>query len=199
MKPRTRTAYKSEAAVDASPPKGAASRASTPAASKAAASSTPLVVEGKMVVPEGARFGIVASRFNHFIVDHLLAGAVDALVRHGAEAGNIAIVRVPGAWEIPIAARRLAEGGKLDAIIAVGAVIRGSTPHFDHVASEVSKGVASASLETGVPISFGVLTTDTIEQAVERAGTKAGNKGWDAALTAIEMVSLRAALDDAEL
>ena len=163
---------------------------------------SPRIVEGNVVVPKGARFGIVASRFNHFIVDHLVGGALDALVRHGAEEGNITVVRVPGAWEIPVAVQRLAGGEsggkrggkKLDAIIALAAVIRGSTPHFDYVAGEVSKGVASISLASGLPISFGVLTTDTIEQAIERAGTKAGNKGWDAAVTAIEMVSLDRAL-----
>jgi len=165
---------------------------------------SPRIVEGNVVVPKGARFGIVASRFNHFIVDHLVGGALDALVRHGAEEGNITVVRVPGAWEIPVAVQRLAQGEssgakkgsakKLDAIIALAAVIRGSTPHFDYVAGEVSKGVASISLAAGLPISFGVLTTDTIEQAIERAGTKAGNKGWDAAVSAIEMVSLDRAL-----
>ena len=149
------------------------------------------------MVPAGARFAIVASRFNHFIVDHLASGAIDALVRHGARPADVTLVRVPGAWEIPLVVRRLAASGKVDAVIAVGAVIRGSTPHFDHVANEVSKGVASASFDTGVPIAFGVLTTDSIEQAVERAGTKAGNKGWDAAMTAIEMVSLRRTLEDA--
>jgi 6,7-dimethyl-8-ribityllumazine synthase len=164
---------------------------------------SPRIVEGSLVVPKGARFGIVASRFNHFIVDHLVGGALDALVRHGAEEGNITLVRVPGAWEIPVAVQRLARAGsgaktkKLDAIITLAAVIRGSTPHFDYVAGEVSKGTASVSLATGIPISFGVLTTDTIEQAVERAGTKAGNKGWDAACTAIEMVSLERALTGA--
>ena len=147
----------------------------------------------------GRRFAIVAARFNHFIVDRLVEGAVDALVRHGAEVANISIVRVPGAWEIPVIASRIAQKKSVDAIVAVGAVIRGSTPHFDHVAGEVSKGVASVSLATGVPIAFGVLTTDSIEQAVERAGTKAGNKGWDAAVTAIEMVGLRRAIDEAGL
>jgi 6,7-dimethyl-8-ribityllumazine synthase len=157
-------------------------------------------VEGSLVVPKGTKFGIVASRFNHFIVDHLVGGAVDALVRHGADASDITIVRVPGAWEIPLVVQRLARAGgggggpkskpKIDAVIALAAVIRGSTPHFDYVAGEVAKGTASASLATGVPVAFGVLTTDTIEQAIERAGTKAGNKGWDAACTAIEMVAL---------
>jgi 6,7-dimethyl-8-ribityllumazine synthase len=149
-------------------------------------------VEGSLVVPKGTKFGIVASRFNHFIVDHLVGGAVDALVRHGADASEVTIVRVPGAWEIPLAVQRLARAGagKIDAVIALAAVIRGSTPHFDYVAGEVAKGTASVSLATGVPVAFGVLTTDTIEQAIERAGTKAGNKGWDAACTAIEMVAL---------
>jgi 6,7-dimethyl-8-ribityllumazine synthase len=147
-------------------------------------------IEGGLIVPEGARFAIVGSRFNAFIVERLIEGAVDALLRHGADAKNVTIVRVPGAWEIPLLCRRLAQSGKVDAVVALGAVIRGSTPHFDHVANEVSKGVAQASLDSGVPIAFGVLTTDTIEQAVERAGTKAGNKGFDAGVTAIEMVTL---------
>ena len=151
-------------------------------------------IEGALVVPEGAKFAIVGSRFNAFIVERLIEGALDALVRHGASAANISVVRVPGAWEIPLVCARLAGSGKLDAVIAVGAVIRGSTPHFDHVANEVSKGVAQASMDSGVPIAFGVLTTDSIEQAVERAGTKAGNKGFDAAMSAIEMVTLGKAL-----
>jgi 6,7-dimethyl-8-ribityllumazine synthase len=151
-------------------------------------------IEGALVVPEGAKFAIVASRFNAFIVERLVEGAVDALVRHGGDAKNIHVVRVPGSWEIPLVCQRLAKSGKLDAVVAVGAVIRGATPHFDHVANEVSKGVAQASLTTGVPIAFGVLTTDSIEQAVERAGTKAGNKGFDAAVAAIEMVTLGKAL-----
>jgi 6,7-dimethyl-8-ribityllumazine synthase len=158
---------------------------------------TPRVVEGNVVVPKGAKFAIVAARFNHFIVDHLVGGAVDALARHGAADGSVTIVRVPGAWEIPHAVQKLAKAKKVDAIIALAAVIRGSTPHFDYVANEVAKGVAQVSLQSGLPIAFGVLTTDTIEQAVERAGTKAGNKGWDAACTAIEMVSLERALDGA--
>jgi 6,7-dimethyl-8-ribityllumazine synthase len=165
---------------------------------------SPRTVEGNVLVPKGATFGIVASRFNHFIVDHLVGGALDALVRHGAAVEDITIVRVPGAWEIPVAVQRLARSGggskgapKLDAIISLAAVIRGSTPHFDYVASEISKGVAQVSLASGLPITFGVLTTDTIEQAIERAGTKAGNKGWDAAVSAIEMVSLERALSTA--
>jgi 6,7-dimethyl-8-ribityllumazine synthase len=151
-------------------------------------------IAGALIVPEGAKFAIVASRFNAFIVERLVEGAVDALVRHGADAGNISVVRVPGAWEIPLVCQRLGKSGKVDAVIALGAVIRGATPHFDHVANEVSKGVAQASLASGVPIAFGVLTTDSIEQAVERAGTKAGNKGFDAAVTAVEMVTLGKAL-----
>jgi 6,7-dimethyl-8-ribityllumazine synthase len=147
-------------------------------------------IEGALVVPPGVKFAIVASRFNAFIVERLVEGAIDTLVRHGADPHNIVVVRVPGAWEIPLVCSRLAGGGKVDAVVALGAVIRGSTPHFDHVANEVSKGVAAAALETGVPVTFGVLTTDSIEQAVERAGTKAGNKGADAAVTAIEMVTL---------
>lgn len=153
-------------------------------------------VEGQLTVPRGARFAIVASRFNHFIVDRLVDGAIDALVRHGADDANITVVRVPGAWETPHAVTRIARSGKVDAVVAIGCVIRGSTPHFDYVAGEVAKGCAQASRDTGVPVAFGVLTTDSIEQAVERAGTKAGNKGWDAAMSAIEMVSLDRALGE---
>lgn len=156
--------------------------------------SLPERIEGNLVVPKGARFAVVASRFNEFIVESLIGGARDGLLRHGADPGNVTIVRVPGSWEIPHACARLAKSGRFDAIVAVGAVIRGGTPHFDYVAAEVSKGVAQAGLQSGVVISFGVLTTDTIEQAVERAGTKAGNKGYDAAMAAIEMVSLGAEL-----
>ncbi|HEX7670916.1 MAG TPA: 6,7-dimethyl-8-ribityllumazine synthase [Polyangiaceae bacterium] len=161
--------------------------------------SLPQEIEGTLVVPKGVRFAIVAARFNEFIVQHLISGAKDALVRHGADGDGITLVRVPGAWEIPHVCGRLARTKRFDAIIALGAVIRGGTPHFDYVAGGVSKGVAQASLETGVYVSFGVLTTDTIEQAVERAGTKAGNKGSDAAMAAIEMVSLGAQLSRAGL
>ncbi|HID96248.1 MAG TPA: 6,7-dimethyl-8-ribityllumazine synthase [Candidatus Latescibacteria bacterium] len=147
------------------------------------------VYEGKLKAKDRS-FGIVVSRFNEFISAKLLDGALDCLRRHECDEGKIDIVWVPGAFEIPIAAKRLAQGGKYDAVICLGAVIRGSTPHFDYIASEVSKGVARVGLEVGLPISFGVLTTDTIEQAIERAGTKAGNKGWDAALGAIEMADL---------
>jgi 6,7-dimethyl-8-ribityllumazine synthase len=159
--------------------------------------SEPRVIEGNVVVPKGSKFCIVASRFNHFIVDRLVEGAVDAIVRHGGDASMITIVRVPGAWEIPTALAKIAAKKKSSALIAISAVIRGSTPHFDYVAGEVAKGAAQVSLSSGLPISFGVLTTDNIEQAVERAGTKAGNKGWDAAVAAIEMVSLSREIDAA--
>ncbi len=145
--------------------------------------------EGKLDA-QGLRFGIVAGRFNSFITDRLVEGATDALVRHGARAENIHLAKVPGAYEIPLVAGKLAKSGNYDAVICLGAVIRGATPHFDYVSSEVSKGVAAVGLETGVPVIFGVLTTDTIEQAVERAGTKAGNKGFEAAMGAIEMANL---------
>lgn len=156
----------------------------------------PTVIEGGLVVPANAKFAIVASRFNHFIVDRLVDGALDALRRHGCEPDRVTIVRVPGAWEMPVAVSRLVASRKFDAVIAVGAVIRGSTPHFDYIAAEVSKGLANISIASGVPVAFGVLTTDTIEQAVERAGTKAGNKGFDAAVGAIEMVALSRVLTE---
>ena len=139
---------------------------------------------------KGFTFGIVASRTNEFITARLLEGALDALRRHGAEDEQITVVKVPGSFEIPLVAKRLAAKGRYDAIICLGTVIRGGTPHFEYIAAEVSKGVAAASLETGVPIAFGVLTTDSIEQAVERAGGKSGNKGFDAACSAIEMANL---------
>lgn len=145
--------------------------------------------EGKLI-SEKARYGIIVGRFNEFISGKLLDGAIDGLKRHGASEEDIEVAWVPGAFEIPLAARKMAESGKYDAVLTLGAVIRGSTPHFDYVAAEVSKGVAQVGLKTGVPVIFGVLTTDTIEQAVERAGTKAGNKGYEAAVTAIEMVNL---------
>jgi 6,7-dimethyl-8-ribityllumazine synthase len=151
------------------------------------------VYEGRLV-SQGLKYGIVAGRFNEFIVSKLVSGALDALKRHGADDSEIEIAWVPGAFEIPLIAQKMAESGKYDAVITLGAVIRGSTPHFDYVANEVSKGVAAIALKTGVPVIFGVLTTDTIEQAVERAGTKAGNKGWDAAVTAIEMANLTKAI-----
>ena len=139
---------------------------------------------------EGARFAVVVSRFNSFVVENLLTGAMDALTRHGVARSDITVVRVPGAWEIPLTAQRLAATRRFDAIVAVGAVIRGGTPHFEYVAGETVKGLAQVTLAHGVPIGFGVLTVDNIEQAIERAGTKAGNKGAEAALSAMEMVSL---------
>ena len=144
--------------------------------------------EGKLLA-RGLRFGIIVSRFNDFICDRLLGGALDALKRNGAEEDAIDIFKVPGAFEIPLMAKKAAGSGRYDAVICLGAVIRGSTPHFDYVANEVSKGVATVSLETNIPVTFGVLTTDTLEQAIERAGSKAGNKGWDSALAAIEMAN----------
>ena len=149
----------------------------------------PKFIEGSLDA-KGLKFGILVSRFNSFICERLLEGSLDALLRHGAADGDIEVARVPGAFEIPLAARKMAGTGRYDAIICLGAVIRGSTPHFDYVASEVSKGVAHVSLDSGVPVAFGVLTTDSIEQAIERAGTKAGNKGFDAAVTAIETANL---------
>lgn len=148
------------------------------------------LLEGKLVAKEGMKVGIVASRFNEIIVNKLVGGAVDGLRRHGVEEENIATAWVPGAFEIPLIAQKMAASGKYDAVIAVGAVIRGSTSHYDYVCNEVSKGVAQASLSTGVPVLFGVITTENIEQAIERAGSKAGNKGYDCALAAIEMVNL---------
>ena len=153
------------------------------------------VLEGKVVAPEGMKVGIVASRFNEIIVNKLLGGAVDGLVRHGVEDENITAAWVPGAFEIPTAASKMAASGKYDAVICVGAVIRGSTSHYDYVCSEVSKGIAQISLNTETPVMFGVLTTDTIEQAIERAGSKAGNKGSECAQGAIEMVNLIRALE----
>lgn len=147
------------------------------------------IIEGE-IQAKGLKFGIVVSRFNDFITSRLLDGARDALIRHGADEKDVDVVKVPGSFEIPMVAKRLASKGSYNAIICLGTVIRGATPHFEYVASEVSKGIASASMETGVPIAFGVITSDTIEQAVERAGTKSGNKGWDAAVTAIEMAQL---------
>jgi 6,7-dimethyl-8-ribityllumazine synthase len=149
----------------------------------------PTNFEGRLI-GEGLRFGVVVSRFNEFITNKLLGGAIDALVRHGVSEQDVDVAWCPGAFEIPLVAKRLAKSGRYDAVLCLGAVIRGSTPHFDYVAAEVSKGVAYVSLDTDVPCIFGVLTTDTIEQAIERAGTKAGNKGFDAAVTGIEMANL---------
>jgi 6,7-dimethyl-8-ribityllumazine synthase len=146
---------------------------------------------------EGLRFGIVVSRFNEFIGSRLLSGARDCLTRHGVAADAVDVAWVPGALEVPVIAKRMVKTGRYDAVICLGAVIRGSTPHFDYVASEVAKGVAAVQLESGAPVIFGVLTTETIEQAVERAGTKSGNRGWDAALSAVEMANLVRRLDEA--
>ena len=149
----------------------------------------PNIIEANLVA-EGKKFALVVSRFNDFITDKLVGGAVDALTRSGTKEKDIDIVKVPGAFEIPLLAKKLAAMAKYDAIICLGAVIRGATPHFDYVSAEVSKGIATASMETGTPIIFGVVTTDTLEQAIERSGSKAGNKGWDSALAAVEMANL---------
>ena len=146
-------------------------------------------IEGQYTNADG-RYAIVVGRFNQFVVDSLVEGAVDALTRHGVDEDNITVVRVPGAFEIPLAAQAVAEKGDVDAIIALGAVIRGSTPHFDYVAGESASGLNKVQMDTGIPCSFGILTVDTIEQAIERAGTKSGNKGAEASLVAIEMVSV---------
>ena len=152
------------------------------------------IYEGKLV-SEGIKVGVVCARFNEFIVSKLLSGCEDGLLRHGVQPQDISVAWVPGAFEIPLIASKMAKSGKYDAVIALGAVIRGSTSHYDYVCNEVSKGVASVSLETGVPVMFGVLTTENIEQAIERAGTKAGNKGYDCALGAVEMVNLIREID----
>jgi 6,7-dimethyl-8-ribityllumazine synthase len=149
----------------------------------------PTVYEGNLAPPPG-RFALVAARFNHFVVEPLVGGALDALKRHGVGEENIDLIRVPGSFEIPLVAKRLAESGKYAAVICLGAVIRGDTDHYDYVAGEAAKGVAQVALATGVPVIFGILTCDTLEQAINRAGGKSGNKGADAALTAIEMVNL---------
>ena len=146
-------------------------------------------IEGKLI-GTGAKFGIVAGRFNEFITGKLLEGAMDALVRHGVNSDDVSVAWVPGSFEIPLAAQKMAATGKYDAVICLGAVIKGSTDHYDYVCAEVSKGIAQVSLNSGIPVLFGVLTTDNIEQAIERAGTKAGNKGFDVAVSAIEMVDL---------
>ena len=151
------------------------------------------IIEGTLNA-KGLRFAIVVSRFNDFINAKLLDGCLDALSRHGAEDGKISIVRVPGSFEIPLMAKKLADSGNYDAIICLGAVIRGATPHFEYISAEVTKGIAKVTLDSGIPVAFGILTTDNIEQAIERAGTKSGNKGWDAALAAVEMVNLLKAL-----
>lgn len=147
------------------------------------------IYEGELIA-SGLRFGIVSSRFNHLLVDRLVEGAIDCILRHGGSEENIILVKVPGSWEIPVAAGELARRDDVDAVIALGVLIRGQTPHFDYIASEVSKGLANLSLELRKPITFGIITADTLEQAIERAGTKQGNKGWEAALSAIEMANL---------
>ena len=147
------------------------------------------IIEGTLNA-QGVRFAIVVSRFNDFINAKLLDGALDALLRHGAEDEHMVTIRVPGSFEIPLMAKKLADSGNYDAVICLGAVIRGATPHFEYISAEVTKGIAKVTLDSGIPISFGILTTDNIEQAIERAGTKSGNKGWDAAMAAIEMVNL---------
>ena len=151
-------------------------------------------IEGTFIAPKG-KFALVIGRFNSFVVESLVSGAVDALVRHGVNADDITLIRAPGAFELPLVAQRVAKKGEFDAIIALGAVIRGGTPHFEYVAGECTKGLAQVSLQFDVPVSFGVLTVDSIEQAIERSGTKAGNKGAEAALSALEMVSLLADLE----
>ncbi|MGD9343908.1 MAG: 6,7-dimethyl-8-ribityllumazine synthase [Desulfuromonadales bacterium] len=153
----------------------------------------PNIIEGKLDA-KGLRIGLLASRFNSFVSERLVEGAIDALLRHGGEQEDISVVRVPGAYEIPPTAKQMAESGRYDAIVCLGAVIRGATPHFEYVSAEVSKGVASVAIDSGIPVTFGVLTTDTIEQAIERAGSKAGNKGFDAAMAAVEMANLYKAL-----
>jgi len=147
------------------------------------------IVEGQLLA-EGLRFAVVVSRFNDFICSRLVEGAMDALKRHGASEEKIFLVKVPGAFEMPLAAKKLAVSGQYDAVVCLGAVIRGATPHFDYVAAEVSKGIANVSLDSNIPVTFGVLTTDTLEQAIERAGSKSGNKGYEAAMAAIEMANL---------
>lgn len=154
----------------------------------------PRIIEGRLNA-QGKKFALVAGRFNDFITDKLVGGAIDALIRSGANDEDIEIVKVPGAFEIPLAAKKMVQKGKYNAVICLGAVIRGATPHFEYVSAEVSKGIAMVGLEYGVPVIFGILTTDTIEQAIERAGTKSGNKGWSAAITAVEMANLLGELD----
>lgn len=156
----------------------------------------PKLLEANLLA-EGKKFALVVSRFNDFITDRLLGGAVDALERSGARDEDIEVVKVPGAFEIPLIAKKMAATGKYSAVICLGAVIRGATPHFEYVSAEVSKGIAAVSIETEIPVIFGIITTDTIEQAIERAGTKSGNKGWSAAMTAVEMANLVEVVDQA--
>ena len=154
----------------------------------------PNVIEGKLL-GEGKKFALITSRFNDFITDKLVGGALDALIRSGVDDADIDLLKVPGAFEIPLVAKKAVATGKYDAVICLGAVIRGSTSHYDYVCAEASKGIAQVSMESGIPVIFGIITTDTIEQAIERAGTKAGNKGWSAAISAIEMANLMDALN----
>ena len=154
----------------------------------------PNIIEASLIA-KGKRFGIIASRFNDFITDRLVGGAVDALTRSGAKDSDIDVVKVPGAFEIPMVAQRMANSKKYHAIVCLGAVIRGATPHFDYVCAEASKGIAQVGMDSQIPVIFGIVTTDTIEQAIERAGTKAGNKGWSAAVSAIEMANLMETVD----
>ncbi len=156
----------------------------------------PKILEANLLA-EGKKFAVVVSRFNDFITDRLLGGAVDALKRSGARDKDIEVAKVPGAFEIPLIAKKMAQSGRYNAVICLGAVIRGATPHFDYVSAEVSKGIATAGMESGVPVIFGIVTTDTIEQAIERAGAKAGNKGWSAAVNAVEMANLIEIVDQA--
>lgn len=149
----------------------------------------PQTYEGKLVV-EGLKFGIVISRWNSFLTERMLEGALDALIRHGANEADIQVARVPGTWEIPVAAQRMAKSQRYDAIICIGCLIRGATPHFDYLASDVTKGIGQIALQTGLPVTYGVITVENIEQGIERAGTKAGNKGAEAALAAVEMANL---------
>jgi 6,7-dimethyl-8-ribityllumazine synthase len=149
----------------------------------------PKVLEGKLSAA-GLRFAVIVSRFNDFISSRLVDGAMDALIRHGADEKEVTLLKVPGAFEIPLAAKKIAESGKYDAVVCLGAVIRGATTHFEYVAAEVSKGIAAVALESNIPVTFGVLTTDNLEQAIERAGSKAGNKGYEAAVAAVEMANL---------
>lgn len=151
-------------------------------------------IEGKLQAT-GLKVGLIVSRFNSLFTDKLLEGALDCLRRHGGEDDNLTVVRVPGAFEIPYVAARMAKSGKYDTVICLGAIVRGDTPHFDYIATESSKGIAHVSLETGIPVVYGLVTADTLEQAIERSGTKAGNKGWDAAISAIEMVNLYRAME----
>ncbi len=156
----------------------------------------PKILEANLLA-EGKKFAVVVSRFNDFITDRLLGGAVDALIRSGARDKDVEVAKVPGAFEIPLIAKKMAQSGRYNAVICLGAVIRGATPHFDYVSAEVSKGIAMAGLESGVPVIFGIVTTDTIEQAIERAGAKSGNKGWSAAINAVEMANLIEIVDQA--